>query len=193
MADCVKPRTVKPEFQLADSGIVESPEPDAEIAVELPQYVGQSISETPVTGAVAGVAYESCDVEAESAAELPKAASAAPDQAVIVHAQEAPEAVEVSPQAPLHLPSLDELHVKEGQRPRTTMAVASSLLVLHLSLKVGDKLKAKHQAATSPLTTSSTPHVPQSGQRVQHVQWEWQREFLPPSRSSLVTTLLHAR
>jgi len=55
------------------------------------------------------------------------------------------QAVKVSPQAPLHVPSLDDLHVKEGQRPRTTIAVASGLLMSHLGLKEGDKLKAKHQ------------------------------------------------
>ncbi|DBA95996.1 TPA: hypothetical protein ACH3X1_001503 [Trebouxia sp. C0004] len=187
--------TAKAEFPLAESGTVEPHE--AEVEVDSPQCGEESVSETPVTEAVAGVAYESPDAEAQSAAELPEATPAAPDQAVISHIHKAPEAVEVSFQAPLHVPSLDDLHVKEGQRPRTTMAVASSLLMSHLGLKVGDKLRAQHQAcqqfldrisgevvrlvqearkelkvyqglnkaqkaAVSPLTTPSTPHVPQA-------------------------------
>jgi len=82
-----EPETAKAEFPPAESGLVESPEPEAEIEVEPPQCVEESISETPVTEAVA----ESPDDEAESAAELSKATPAAPDQAVIDCTQEAPE------------------------------------------------------------------------------------------------------
>ena len=56
-----------------------------------------------------------------------------------------PQAVKVSPQASLHVPSLQDLHVKEGQRPRTNTAVATSLLMSSLGVRVGDKLKAKQQ------------------------------------------------
>ncbi len=55
------------------------------------------------------------------------------------------QAVKVSPQAPLHVPSLDDLRVKEGQRPRTNTAVATSLLMSHLGVQGGNKLKAQHQ------------------------------------------------
>ena len=52
------------------------------------------------------------------------------------------QALKASPQAPLHV---DDLKVKEGQRPRTNMSVANRLLMSHLGLTRDDKLKKKQQ------------------------------------------------
>ena len=52
------------------------------------------------------------------------------------------QAVQASPQAPLHV---DDLKVKEGQRPRTNMSVANRLLMSHLDLAGDDKLKERQQ------------------------------------------------
>ena len=90
VADRAKPETTKPEFPLAQSGVTDSPEPEGEIEVELPQCE-ESVFETPAAEAVAGVACESCDDKADSADELHKATPAAPDQAAISHTQTAPE------------------------------------------------------------------------------------------------------
>ncbi|DBA75983.1 TPA: hypothetical protein ACH3X2_008917 [Trebouxia sp. C0005] len=170
--------TAKADFPLAKSGPFESPETE----IESPQCVEESVSETPLTEAAARIASMSPDAEAESAAELSKHTPAASDQAAISYPHEAPEAVKSSPHAPLHVPSLDDLHVKEGQRPRTTIAIASSTLISCLGLKEDAKHKAKRQEArkelqvyrglkkaakaqeapVSPLTTPATPHVPHS-------------------------------
>jgi len=64
--------------------------PKPEIEIES-QCLEESVSETPVTEAVAGAAYESPDDEAESADELFKAIPAAPDKAIIDCRHETPE------------------------------------------------------------------------------------------------------
>ena len=55
------------------------PKSEAEIEVESPQCLEESASETPVTEAVAGAAYESPDDKAESADELSNANPAVPE------------------------------------------------------------------------------------------------------------------
>ena len=54
------------------------------------------------------------------------------------------QAVQV-PQAPPHVPSLDDLRVKEGQRPRTNIDSASRKLLRSLGLTASPSLKAKQQ------------------------------------------------
>ena len=89
MLQNAEPGTAKAEFPLAESSILESPEP--EIEVESPQCVEEGVSETPLTEGVAGAPYVSRDAEAESAAKLSKHTPAAPDQAAITYAHAAPE------------------------------------------------------------------------------------------------------
>jgi len=86
-----EPGTAKAGFPLAESSILESPEPEPEIEVESPQCEEESVSGTPVTEAVAGSSYVSPDAEAESAAKFSKHTPAAPDQAAITYAHAAPE------------------------------------------------------------------------------------------------------
>ncbi len=49
------------------------------------------------------------------------------------------------PQAPPHVPCLDDLHVKEGQRPPTNIDSAARTLLRCLGLRAGPELKAKQQ------------------------------------------------
>ena len=84
-------RAAKAEFPVAESSTFESPESEPEIEVESPQCVADSVSETPLTEAVAGAACESPDDQAESADDLSKASPAAPGQAAIGHTQAAAE------------------------------------------------------------------------------------------------------
>ena len=81
--------TAKADVPPAESGTFESPE--AEIGVASPQCLKESVSETPVTQAVAEDAHESSDAQTESADELSKSTPPAPDQAVIGCRHEAPE------------------------------------------------------------------------------------------------------
>ena len=81
--------TAKADFPSAESGTIESPE--AELEVESPQCVKESVSKTPVTEAVPGDAHESSDAGAESAIELSTSTPPAPHQAVIGCRHEAPE------------------------------------------------------------------------------------------------------
>ncbi len=55
------------------------------------------------------------------------------------------QAMKASPQAPPHVPSLDDLKVKEGQRPRTNIDSASRKLLGCLGLTASPSLKAKLQ------------------------------------------------
>ena len=91
MLQNAEPGFAKAEFPLAESSILESPEPEPEIEVEAPQCVEESVSETHVTETVAEAPYVSPDAEAASAAKLSKHTPAAPDQAAISHAHAAPE------------------------------------------------------------------------------------------------------
>ena len=59
MLQNAEPGTAKAEFPLAESSILESPEPEPEIEVESPQCVEEGVSETPLTEAVAGAPYVS--------------------------------------------------------------------------------------------------------------------------------------
>ncbi len=55
------------------------------------------------------------------------------------------QAVKASTQGPPHVPSLDDLRVKEGQRPLTNIDSASRKLLKSLGLTADPKLKAKQQ------------------------------------------------
>ena len=55
------------------------------------------------------------------------------------------QAVKATPQAPPHMPSLDDLKVKEDQRPPTNIDSAARTLLGCLGLKADPKLKAKQQ------------------------------------------------
>jgi hypothetical protein len=142
MADCAEPETAKAEFPLAESGMIESPEPEAEIEVESPQCVEESVSETPGTEAVAGAAYESPDDEAESAAELSKATPAAPDQAVIDCTQEAPEVC-------FGFLALAHMHSRSGGPHETKMS--SAVCIWHVGLEWLDVTSACKLVFTHPL------------------------------------------
>ncbi len=129
MLQNAEPETAKAKFPLAESGLVESPEPEAEIEVESPQCVEVSISETPVTEAVA----ESPDDEAESAAELSKATPAAPDQAVIYCTQEAPEVCfRFAALVSRHF-AFAHMHCRSGGPHKTKMS--SAVCIWHVGLE----------------------------------------------------------
>ena len=55
------------------------------------------------------------------------------------------QAVRASPQAPQHVQSLEDLKVKEGQRPPTNIDSAARTLLGCLGLKASPSLKAKQQ------------------------------------------------
>ena len=55
------------------------------------------------------------------------------------------QAQDVSPQGSAHVPFLHDLHVREGQRPATNMAVAASLLTRHLSIRGHEAFRARHK------------------------------------------------
>jgi len=149
MADCAEPETAKAEFPLAESGMIESPEPEAEIEVESPQCVEESVSETPETEAVAGAAYESPDDEAESAAELSKATPAAPDQAVIDCTQEAPEVCfGFAAMASRHF-AFAHMHSRSGGPHETKMS--SAVCIWHVGLEWLDVTSACKLVFTHPL------------------------------------------
>ena len=122
MLQNAEPETAKAEFPPAESGLVESPEPEAEIEVEPPQCVEESISETPVTEAVA-----------ESAAELSKATPAAPDQAVIDCTQEAPEVCfRFAALVSRHF-AFAHMHCRSGGPHKTKMS--SAVCIWHVGLE----------------------------------------------------------
>ncbi len=122
MLQNAEPETAKAEFPPAESGLVESPEPEAEIEVEPPQCVEESISETPVTEAVA-----------ESAAELSKATPAAPDQAVIDCTQEAPEVCfRFAALVSQHF-AFAHMHCRSGGPHKTKMS--SAVCIWHVGLE----------------------------------------------------------